>query len=135
MLLPIRRSRFLDVALGGAYLLVALGFALARMPIPVKLGLALILLLSLFRRLRARQDLPQALKLLPDGSLDCVGADGSSANWRVDATTTVLPWLVVLRLNGQTGRRSLVLPRDALGPDSHRQLRVWLRWRITGDSA
>lgn len=135
MLLPIRRSRALDVALGGAYLLVALGFALARMPIPVKLGLALILALSLFRRLRTRQDLPQALKLLPDGSLTCVGADGSPANWRIDSTTTVLPWLVVLRLRGPTSRRTLVLPRDALGTEAHRQLRVWLRWRTTGDSA
>jgi hypothetical protein len=105
------------------------------MPIPVKLGLALILVLSLFRRMRTRQELPQALKLLPDGSLDCIGVDGNHANWRIDPTTTALPWLVVLRLRGPTSTRSLVLPRDALGPEGHRQLRVWLRWRITGDSA
>lgn len=121
--------------MGGAYLLVALGFAWARVPIPVKFGLALILALSLFRRLRTQPGLPQALKLQPDGSLDWIEADGSAANYRVDATTTVLPWLIVLRLTGRNGGRSLVLPGDALGAEAHRQLRVWLRWRVSVDPA
>jgi toxin CptA len=124
----------LDFAQGGAYLAVAIGLALTPMPIPLKLGVVLVLLLFLFRRLRARQNLPSALELLPDGTLSWHTADSSARNYKVDMTTTVLPWLTVLRLEGQDGKRSLVLLRDSMAADEYRQLRVWLRWRVSAGS-
>jgi toxin CptA len=105
------------------------------MPILLKLGSVLVLFLFLFRRLRTRQDLPDAIRLSADGSLSWIPVDGSTRNYKVVMATTVLPWLVVLRLTGQGGKRSLVLPPDSMTAEEYRQLRVWLRWRVSENSA
>jgi hypothetical protein len=71
-----------------------------------------------------------------DGRLPLLRADGSSSACRVDGrATTVFAWLVILtaRHGGQTV--ALVLPVDALGAEGHRQLRVWLKWRLNAAAA
>lgn len=53
--------------------------------------------------------------------------DGEAETGRLDPSTLVLPRLVVLRLrSGSVRRRTLILPADALDPDTHRRLRALL---------
>lgn len=69
------------------------------------------------------------LILRADGRFGIRRADGSHDDADVDASTTVSPFLIVLRYR-QAGRvESLVLPCSATGPEAHRRLRVWLRCR------
>lgn len=54
---------------------------------------------------------------------------------RIIPSSYVLPWLVVLHLEmpGRLATRKLVLLPDAIGADTHRRLRVHLRWAKYGD--
>jgi hypothetical protein len=103
----------------------------APLPLPFRLAIWLVLALSLSRLLR-RQHFPTELKLCPDGRLFLV-RDGDNTECRIDAGTTVFPWLVVLRLRTNSGTEALVLPVDALSAERHRQLRSWLRWQANVD--
>jgi len=130
----VKHSRTIDAALAVAHVLIGAGLSLMRMPLPVKMAIWLVLALSLFRLLRLRdRALPAALRLQADGRLALVDADGKATECRVDAATTVMPWLVVLRFRTAQAGESLALPVDALGADGHRQLRAWLRWRASVD--
>lgn len=100
------------------------------LPIFAKLVVWAILALSLGRLLAMRRE-PVGMTLNANGRLDLTRAGGQSLDCTVDAETTVLPWLVVLRLKTGKGIETLVLPQDALGAEEHRQLRTWLRWRAT----
>ncbi|MBI3143947.1 MAG: hypothetical protein HYZ18_01480 [Pseudogulbenkiania sp.] len=65
-----------------------------------------------------------------------VDADGQLAVWfgpfavpaRVEDDTVITPWLVVLNLQLEGPRRSLVLWPDSAARESLRALRVYLRW-------
>jgi len=124
----------IDATLAIAHVIVGTGLSLMRMPLPAKVAVWLVLALSLFRLLRLRdRALPAALRLQADGRLALVDAVGKETECRVDAATTVMPWLVVLRYRTSQGTESLALPVDALGAEGHRQLRTWLRWRASVD--
>jgi toxin CptA len=70
------------------------------------------------------------LTLREDGVLDYQCLDGTTGCGRVDARSTVTPWLVVILLREDDGRRSsLTLLPDALRAQDFRRLRLWLRWR------
>jgi hypothetical protein len=129
--LQIRRSRWLDFVQTGAYLAVDIGLALTDIPLLPKLSIILLLCLLLFQRLRTPQDLPDALKLAADGSLSWRATDDSMQTYEIDAGSTVLPWLIVLRLKGLGGKRSLTLLQDSMTADEYRQLSVWLRWQAS----
>ncbi len=83
-----------------------------------------------FARLVCRGDIV-ALTPRADGRLIVARRDGGSAEADVEADTMVSPWLVVLRLRSGGRRESLAIPPAATGPEAHRQLRVWLRWRAS----
>ncbi len=104
------------------------------LPVPLKLVVWVVLALSL-SRLLLRRNLPAALKLGADGRLHLLGMDGAAKEYQVDPATSVLPWLVVLRLKSGRTKDSLVLPVDAMGAEGHRQLRTWLRWRAKTEPA
>ena len=70
-----------------------------------------------------------AVTLLADGHLMVERSDGSSAAAIVHPQTTVFSWLVVLLWRVDNRLESLALPRVAMAAESHRQLRLWLRWR------
>lgn len=127
--LTLRRSYALSVVLVVAHLLVAAGLLATDLPIVGGLVALSVLAWSLLTSLRRT---PQgALVLGGEGQLTRIGVDGTAVDATIDASTTVMPWLIVLRLRMPTGVESLALPVDALGIDGHRQLRVWLRWKAT----
>jgi len=70
-----------------------------------------------------------ALTLGADGRLAIEGRDGTCAEARVHPQTTVFPWLVVLLCHIDGRLESLTLPHVAMDAESHRQLRLWLKWQ------
>jgi hypothetical protein len=132
--LQIHCSRSIEAALTAAHVLVGFGVAPLALSIFAKLAAWVILALSLARLLTARRR-PVSLTLNANGRLDLTRAGSQPLDCTVDAETTVLPWLVVLRLKTGKGTETLVLPQDALGAEEHRQLRTWLRWRATIEMA
>jgi hypothetical protein len=110
--------------------LVGAGFAPIALPIFAKLAAWAVLALSLARLLTVRRQVV-SLTLNANGRLDLTRAGSEPIDCAVDAETTVLPWLVVLRLKTGKTTETLLVPQDALGTDEHRQLRTWLRWRAT----
>lgn len=75
-----------------------------------------------------------ALRLLDDGKLEVATKLGAGGAATVLPQTVILPGLIILLLRiGGRGER-LVLPTDATGAAAHRQLRLWLRWRVSATS-
>ncbi|MDE2584684.1 MAG: hypothetical protein KGN39_04740 [Betaproteobacteria bacterium] len=115
-------------ALGGVFIL--------SWPIVWRILLALFVVLSAVFELR-RQKLPGAvawLRLGTKGELECGTRDGDEEGWRarVLSSTTVWPWIVVLRYRPESGGRigAIVILADSMeNAEAFRQLRVWLRWR------
>jgi hypothetical protein len=135
LFLPVRQSAALAAALTIAHLLVGIGLSLLRLPLPAKLAIWVVLSLSLSRAILLQRRRPVALKLQADGQMRMIDADGDEHECRIQADTTVMPWLVVLRYRTRGEVASLTLPVDALGSEGHRQLRSWLRWRASVDQA
>lgn len=116
-------------------LLLAHGAALALLW-PLSLPLAIVGLMFLaivasavFTLRRVRHPALSALRLGKAGMLEVEMRAGASETALVLPQTTVLPGLIVLLL--RLGRRTLTLPLpvDAVGPDAHRRLRLWLKWQ------
>jgi hypothetical protein len=128
--LQVHRSRSVEAALVVAHLLVGAGFAPMALPIFAKLAAWAVLAFSLVRLLTACRKVV-SLTLNANGRLDLTRAESEQFDCTVDAETTVLPWLVILRSKTGETTETLVMPQDALGADDHRQLRTWLRWRAT----
>lgn len=129
--LPLRTSRSLVAALVVAHALAAGGLLATNLGGWVKIALVLVLALSLaltWHRFVLRP-CPVALTLKADGQIEAMMRDGTTTAFQVDTRSTVLSWLVVLRLRGGDGPFALTLPPDALPGDDHRLLRLWLRWK------
>ena len=132
--LAMRRSPHLLVVLVGAHGLAAAGLLPIDLSISVKLALLAGLAVSLVIAAIRRQ--PAALTLHSDGRLTLVDSHGNSVDGRVDAArSTVFPWLVVILVKTVERIIVLVLPVDALGSTGHRQLRLWLTWKLSAGSA
>ena len=107
--------------------------ALTDLPPVIKCALWIALAISVWRSVlihvlqRGTQALA-AITLRSDGELEIEYRNGEVARVLVDGRTTVFSWLVVLLMRKDGRVLSLTLPRDALGVDDHRQLRLWLRW-------
>lgn len=71
------------------------------------------------------------LELNGDGSVTLRRKDGRDVSGRLLASTFVSPRLVILNLATQARWLPLavLVPADAVPPEDHRRLRVWLRWR------
>ena len=71
------------------------------------------------------------LRLRADGEVEAMRRDGQCVNGTIVASSFMSPGLIVLRI--RRGRLhpplSVVIPADAIGDESHRRLRVWLKWR------
>ncbi len=76
-----------------------------------------------------------AVTLQANGELVIEHRDGSSVAAAVHSQTTVFPWMVVLLWRAGGRLESLALPRVAMDAESHRQLRLWLRWQAKPASA
>jgi Membrane-bound toxin component of toxin-antitoxin system len=131
--LEFHRSRALTVAVVLAHAVVAAGLLATNLPTIGKLLVLPLLVWSLLATVRRAP--AGALTLGGDGRLTLVRPEGHTVDCMVDPLTTVLPWLIVLRLHTPSGRQTLTLPVDALGDEGHRQLRVWLRWKAMAETA
>lgn len=69
------------------------------------------------------------LTLRGDGRVELEFADGRRGEASVVAGSTVLPWVVILRIEMGDRKLALLIAADMLNAEDFRQLRVWLRWR------
>jgi hypothetical protein len=143
LVVELRRSLRLPAFLVALHLAAAIAVWLAQWP-PALLPQAaipplldLLVALSLWQSLR-RLAAPafSALRLGARGEFAARDAAGEWQDFLVDADSSLLPALVVLRLRapGDDGRRdrapSLTIPIDGVADAAQfRALRVWLRWR------
>lgn len=129
--LKLQPSRRLSAALVLAHAAAFGGVMPTDIPPAATLFVALALAGALLLSLRKVRRPPfAALSLRADGQVDASREDGSSATFRVLSDTTVLSWLVVLRLRGEEGVVALTLPPDAID-GGHRELRLWLRYKAS----
>lgn len=70
------------------------------------------------------------VRLHPQGDVEIFRRDERVERARIDARSTVYASLVVMRLTGSPwqGGRAVIVPRDCVPAEVHRQLRVWMRW-------
>lgn len=141
MQLPLMLDRRPSVILA-AVLFFGFGLAIAMIAIlPAHrllklLGIAALLVTlgwELRRALQRDRGAVRRLRLMADGALEVGFNDGRWEVCDVRAASFVTRWLVIVRLQGTEGARSLVLLPDGLAPDQHRRLRVWLRWCVKPD--
>lgn len=125
-----------------AHLLAAAGAVASRLPGVVCAVILLALAVNLVHTLRrqawrssarslVRIELSDNLDLAVETRTGCRHA-GS-----VLGSSFVAPWLVVIHFREEGGRlpRAIVVPPDSTDAESHRALRVWLRWRPRAGAA
>jgi len=70
-----------------------------------------------------------AFELAPQGRLSLIPRKGASVQGKVDRSTFVSPYLVLLNTTTDSGKRhSVVIMPDSMGEADFRRLRVRLRW-------
>ena len=129
--LQLQPSRCYLVFLASGHILTGVAVCLLPLPPLMRVGLVALLGLLFVRQWRAGSRNLPGLLLRRDSQLELIEAGGDATVAEVGDDTVVWPWLVVLHLRTESGRRAaLVLFPDGLaGGDAHRQLRLWLRWR------
>lgn len=82
----------------------------------------------LINLMHCRRSLNQecGLTLTPGGDWEVL-MNGKATTGRLEADTLVTPWLVILNLRMPSRRLALPIFRDAVDPESFRQLRVYLK--------
>ncbi|MDO8413714.1 MAG: hypothetical protein Q7S51_08005 [Gallionellaceae bacterium] len=114
-------------------------FALYVLPLPTwaKIALTLLLLASLFFYVRrdARLSAPSSVITLALNGDDVVltTRNGKPEAAQLLNHSMVSPWLTVLNSvpRGATCTRRIIIFPDSLDTESFRQLRVWLKWRVS----
>lgn len=132
----LRPSRRLAAALVGIHILAAGGLVASRLPAAVLAAGLPILIASLVFAVRRHAWLASPRSLVRLDLSDTLEIEAEDRSGRrlagaVLGTTFVAPWLVVINFKAE-GRRlphAVVLLPDATDSESHRALRVWLRWR------
>jgi len=136
--MAIHPSPRLAILLLLAHLIAALAMYATPLPLPVKLAISLLVLVSLMYHM-ARD----ALLLLPaswrhlsvaDGGATVVARDGSELTGQVSGGSVVTPWFVILRIRPDGRRRSVAraIFLDALENDAYRELCVRLKFSQCG---
>ena len=135
--LQLKPSRSYFVFLASGHILAGVAVCLLPVPGMLRAGILLLLALLLLRIWNATSRYLPSLLLRRDGKLELQTYGGEPVSADVSNETLIWAWLVVLHLRTDTGRlKPLVLFADSLtGPDAHRQLRLWLRWRAEGTKA
>lgn len=131
--LTLSRSRSLRLTVGFGHGLALTAVLFLDQPPTVILALSALVIGSLYWFLQA--DSPVGLVLRSDGQLILRLADGSELLASVHPATTVFAGVVVLVVRSADRRWALTMPVDTLGADGHRQLRLWLRWRLNAVTA
>lgn len=125
-----RRSRLLVALLLLMHLLAAAALNLVVLPLPVKLSLTGLLLMSLSIALYRLRN-PAVVALHPDitGNLEVETKVGARKTAAIGAHAIIFSGLIVLRLRCGEEKFAVSLLPDSLDADHARQLRLWLRWR------
>jgi hypothetical protein len=133
-----RPSRRLALAVIGAHLAACLSLGAAAGPGLILLAGSFALAASVsWMMLRGLQGIQaSSMTINADGTCRWIARDGSFEG-RMRGDSTVLPWLVVLRIKVAKERRlrTLVLCGDSTGRDDWRRLRVFLRWGVRFEGA
>jgi hypothetical protein len=126
--IELRRSRLLAGALCVLHGAAAGTFLAMPWPLPIRIGLLIVLAVALWRALRPPR--VAALRLYEDGVIECVLPDGASLSANPLADTTVFSWLVLLRVRTESDGRTISLPLfpDHMSREEFRVLRLCLRW-------
>jgi len=96
----------------------------------IKMLLAAAIVASLVLTLR-NMDAMQSLRLHPDGDWEIIRRTGPPLTGRLEPSTIVTPWMVILHLKTPAGRLAIPICRDGVDPESFRRLRVYLRISAT----
>ena len=138
--IEIARSTRLACALGAAHLCALVVAAVMAQFAPWLWTLFAVVLMSGFDSLdrhvlMVHAGAALALELTAERECAVRTRGGAWLHGRVMPSSYVLPWLVVLHLEvpGRLTARKLVLLPDAIAADTHRRLRVRLRWAKYGD--
>jgi hypothetical protein len=104
--------------------------------LPFRIGVCAAVLLGVALELRLcllqRPSSPRFLVLRPDGEIELRFQDSRVVVAQV-RSFTLMSWLVIMQVRSELGAHSLVIPKDGLAVEQHRQLRVWLRWCVKPD--
>ena len=112
--------------------LAVAAIAVCQFSIAFKLPLLIMVALSLARGLRIYglrdgKRVPVAITLREAEKLELEYGDGHRVSTTIDSSSTVLPWLIALRLRDDRKRISLLLLPDMVDTESWRKLSVLLR--------
>jgi toxin CptA len=129
-------SRALAAALAVTHLAAAAGVLASRLPAAISAAVLLALAASLVQALTrhaCRVNARSLVHLDLSDTLDIQVEEraGRRLTGKVLGSSFVAPGLVVIhfRADGHRLARAVVVPFDATDAESHRALRVWLRWR------
>ena len=132
----LRASRGIACALVAVHAAAGIAILAAQFPWPLKFTAAALLALGGTRAVRrhATRTAPDAVVRLlrrPDGGWAALRADGSAMIGALGDASYIHPWLTIVGI--EDGWRTLYtpVPGDALHPDDHRRLRVWVKWQPT----
>lgn len=132
ILIGLCRSRLLDRLLLGLFVLSSLSIFAYPVEIYGRLLLFVLLAAGAIHAWRALQPSVLKIRLERDGSLRVLCR--ASDDWlRASCAPEMMvhPWLTVLRLQTEDGRRfSLPLTVDSANSEDFRRLRVFLRWQL-----
>jgi toxin CptA len=136
--IQVGKSRLLAMTLAAAHA-IAVACMFVSLPPGVALPGAAVIAASAIHHLRlhALQLSDGAiveLLLRESGSCELLTRGGMTLTGRVQGSTFVSPWLIVINIRLDPGRhrRSLVLVRGSAATEALRKLRVWLRYRCAG---
>lgn len=123
--IALRPSRRIEALLAFAYSAALFGILLAQLPLWLMASLLVCLGVPCIRRIRHRRlDCPAGLMLYGDGRFVKVGAGETAL--QLDATSTSLGPLIILRYRENGRMRSLVLFQDSFAEaDDLRRFRRW----------
>jgi hypothetical protein len=132
--LQLKPSRSYFVFLASGHTLAGVAVCLLPLAGLLRGGMVLLLALLLLRTWSSVSRGLPGLLLRHDGKLEWHASGREPVLAEVGSETVAWPWLVILHLQTEAGcLRPQVLFADGLvGPDAHRQLRLWLRWRVDG---
>ena len=101
----------------------------------LKLLLSVSVALSLWHVFKDRANGPEiaGLQLKPDGSWMLRLSAGGDIEAKILGSSIANPWFVLLHLQTENKRYSMLIPRDSLEPDDFRRLRVALLVLGAGD--
>ena len=140
-MIPVKPSVQLALALSAAHVVAVALVWLAGIPVPGKAvatlaaGASLVYFMARYATLHDPRAVV-ALECRDTGEIGLRYRRGDWAECALLGSTFVSAALTIVRVRPQGGwrARQIVLVADNVDPEAFRRLRVWLRWKATGDA-